>query len=402
MGKKQQIIQQTIYQTLHQTVHQNKHQNKQQNRGIKRLTMVLLLVAVFIYPWGDFVVAQVISPPSDAEAEEKLTQISEEEKGIIEKLFVLSSEIEFLTTQIEALNVSMDDVRTDINGKMALIQVEEKRFVNLRDNLGQVLRFQQRSGAASGVEIILKSKNLNDFIDRVNLLRDLSKNIDTLMNETEASKDRLLREKSELDALLVSLEEQETLLKQSVLDKTQAKADLEAYLESLASEKSHYEDYLASIDTLWNSLKPLFAETLERFAEIIETGDMPGDTIEINISLFNTRGTLREDKFNQILSGKEDLPEMTFDFKEGAIDLEFPSHRVLLHGNFELLNSQTIQYVVTGGEFFDLPMSESAIKDLFSEGDLVFSLKSIMGKNTIKKIEVFEDRIELQVSIGLF
>ena len=75
---------------------------------------------------------------------------------------------------------------------------------------------------------------------------------------------------------------------------------------------------------------------------------------------------------------------------------------MLLHGNFELLDNQTIQYVVTGGEFFELPMSESAIKDLFSEGDLIFSLKSILGKSTIKKIEVFEDRIELQVSVGLF
>lgn len=364
--------------------------------------MSILIMLMLIFTYANITIAETAPSPSDAEAEDKLTQISEEEKEIIEKLFVLSSEIEFLNTQIESLNVSMDDVKLKIEGKMSLIQVEEKRFQNLRDTLGEVLRYQQRSGAASGIEIILKSKNLNDFIDRVNLLRDLSKNIDNLMNETEASKARLLREKDELSALLVSLEEQEKQLKQNVADKTVAKTNLETYLESLASEKSHYESYLASIDTLWNSLKPLFTETLETFSEIIETGDMPGDTVEVNLSLFNTRGTLKESKFNDILSVRDDLPEMTFDFKEGAVDLEFPSHKVLLHGNFELLDNQTIQYVVTGGEFFELPMSESAIKDLFSEGDLIFSLKSILGKSTIKKIEVFEDRIELQVSVGLF
>jgi len=340
--------------------------------------------------------------PNETEAQNKLTQITKEEQAIIESLFVLSSEIEMLNTEISKLGEDIQKIETDIRDKQRAIGVQELAYEALKQNLGEVLRIQQRAGVASNIEIVLGAKNLKDLVNRINLLRDLSKNVDNLMNETESVRLQLERERETLDDLLIDMENQEALLAQTAMDKNKAKLELEAYLEGLASEKAHYQDYLDSIEALWASLKPLFAETIQSFTEIIETGDLPEDTVEVNVSLFNTRGTIREDKFNALLDKREDLPELTFDFKADGVSLSFPSYEIELDGYFELLDPQTIQYVVTGGVFYNLPMSESALKDLFSEGDLIFNLKAILGKNTIKKITNFEDRLELQITISLF
>jgi len=363
-----------------------------------KISRLFLLIVILFQMNGLVSTAQ----PNDSEAEAKLLEITEEEKGIIEKLFLLSSEIEFLNTKLTKLGEDIASIETRISNKEKEIEVSEKRFEGLKNNLSEVLKIQQRSGIASNIEIILNAKNLKDLVNRINLLRDLSKNVDQLMNDTMSVSRQLEKEKESLKTLLTDMENQETLLAETAKNKTQAKLDLENYLSSLASEKAHYQDYLKSIETLWESLKPLFADTIANFTKIIESGDLPEDTVEVNVSLFNTRGTIQEDKFNAILEEREDLPQMKFEFKEEGISLSFPSHQVVLEGTFELVDNQTIQYVVKGGAFFDLPMSPSAIDDLFSEGDLVFNLKSILGKNTIKKIENFDGRIELQIAISLF
>ncbi|HAS73850.1 MAG TPA: hypothetical protein DCS67_06875 [Clostridiales bacterium UBA8960] len=340
--------------------------------------------------------------PQNVEAQDKLNQITEEEQAIIEALFVLSSEIELLNTELLKLGQDILQIEAEVEQKNIEIHRLATTYESLKSNLAEVLRIQQRSGIASNLEILLKSKDLKDFVSRINLLRDLSKNVDNLMKETDFAKSSLERERANLNEMLVELENQEALLVKKAEDKNMARLELEAYLDSLESEKEHYEAYLDSIEKIWNDLKPLFSLTIKSFTQIIEKGDMPEDTVEVVLSLFNTRGIIREVKFNQILSQRSDLPELKFDFKSDGVVLKFPSHEVELNGTFELVDNQTIKYVVKGGQFYKLPMSQSALADLFSEGDLVFNLKSILGKNTIRRIDYYEDRLELQVTISLF
>lgn len=365
------------------------------SRLVNRIIVLMICIVISVH-------GIAVAQPNSSEAQDKLTQITEEEQAIIESLFVLSSEIELLGTQLEKLGQDLVKINGDIEEKNSEIKLKAEAYEKLAESLAQVLRIQQRSGVASSIEVLLKSKDLKDFISRVNLLRDLSRNVDGLMRETASAKMALERERKNLTELLNALEDQETVLAKTAEDKNKARDELEAYLDSLESEKAHYEAYLDSIEQTWNALKPLFSKTIKAFSQIIERGDMPEDTVEVVMSLFNTRGIIREEKFNRILSERSDLPPLDFDFKSDGVVLSFPSHEVELIGTFELVDNQTIRYAVTGGLFYNLPMSQSALSDLFSDGDLVFNLKTILGKNTIRRIDNYDDRLELQITISLF
>ncbi|GAB6106305.1 coiled-coil domain-containing protein [Fusibacter bizertensis] len=340
--------------------------------------------------------------PTEQEAKDKLNEISSEEQLIIEKLFVMSSEIELLRTEevkiekdIVNINLKIDQLATNINEM-------ELRYATLKTNLAEVLKIQQRKGVGSSIEVIFSSQSLKDFVFRINLLRDLSRKVDDLMSETQSTNAELLKEKSNYENEKENLANQKKELAKKINEKALAKSELEDYLESLNTEKAHYEDYLKSIEALWNSLKPLFSKTIAQFNDLIQSGGLPDDTVTINYSLFNTNGTIYETKFNEVLAKQKEFPVMQFDFKDGAVLLAFPEYEIALEGEFILVDAQTIQYVVSGGTFYQLPMSQSAILDLFSEGDMVFKLKSLLGKNTIKKIDQYEDRIVMQISISLF
>lgn len=366
-------------------------------RSIKYVSVLLIIVMLFQLSF-----AVVETPQTHVETSEKLSGITEEEKAIVESLFVLASEIEWLNEQLNTIEMEIDSVAHQITEKETLINAQKTVYDTLIETLSEVLLSQQKSGAASRLEILLKSSSLSDLIKRMNLLRDLSKYSDALILQTEAVQMDLEVQQIALEALKATLEQQQSVWLNKVEEAHVAKNELESYLESLATEKAYYETYLETVEAQWNQLKPLFSETIDSFTQIIEKGDLPPEIVEINLSLFNTRGTLREDAFNEALKDRDDLPELVFVFLEDRVQINFPSFNVTLEGTFELIDSQIFKFVVTGGAFYNLPMSQSALTDLFSQGDLVFNLKSMLGKNTIKSIHIRETYIDLQIAINLF
>lgn len=361
--------------------------------------MILLLTVMILGGFGFTTVTD--NQPMD-EAKEKLEAISDTEQEIVEALFILSSEIELLNTEMAKLKLDIEQLNRDSIHKSEMIEIENENFKKIQDSLMQILKHQQRSGIGSYLNMILGSENISDFLNRLNLIRDLSKNTVRLMDEIDVSKRILEREKMELEALIINMENSQKALEEKLSSKKQAADALEEYLDSLEADKAYYEEYLNSIENVWKSLKPMFSETVKAFNTIIEKGDLPEDTIDVRLSLLSAVGTIHQDKFNRILSSRQDLPELKFIFKENSVDLEFPSYNLSLQGQFDLIDPQTVEFLVHSGSFYGLPLSESAIKDLFIEGDLSFKLQSILGKNTIRNITMKDKVLELSITIKLF
>ncbi|MFO7611881.1 MAG: hypothetical protein R6W99_05260 [Clostridia bacterium] len=346
--------------------------------------------------------AEGVDTAVEEQAREKLSQITEEEKEVLEDLMVLASEIELLDTRLAQADLAIKTYESDISDKEALIALKSASYEKARYNLGEILRKRQRAGAASTINILLGSSSLRDLIRRINLLRDLSRNTSDLMEEIESMRKNIASEKSVLEKLKSDMEHEKAEINKIHEEKTKAIDTLAAYLNSLESEKAYYQEYLESLEEVWSNLKVLFAETIDAFTGIIESGDMPEDTVEVIFSLFNTRGRIYQDKFNAILSGRNDLPALVFGFFTDRVTLDFPEYEVSLVGKFDLVDSSTIQYLVSGGSFYGLELSESSLADLFSKSDLVFSLKSVLGKNTIRQIDHYDGYIELLINISLF
>lgn len=380
-----------------------KDQSAPRPKGYKRIRLtVSLILTIALTSLPLMSAAQAIHAPVGKEAADQLENISLEEKKVMTELFELSSEIERINTEIVKIEVEIKTINDQITEKQKLIAIQATYFETVKTSLADVLRSQQRAGIGSNLEIVLNSKNLKDLLQRLNLLRDLSRNTAALMSRIETVRSQLKSEQQALTDLLLERKLQQAALTAAYDSKSLARNELEAYLESLASEKAYYEDYLQTLDRLWVSFKPLFAKTVRILSEILESGEAPEDTVEVTISMFQARGRITEQKLNAITTLRADLPEIRFKLYKDRVTCEFPNEKVLLSGKFIRLDGKTFEYDVTSGTFYGIPMSSSAVTDLLSKGTLTFDLTKTIGRSTLRSIEHLNGAIELLIDISLY
>ncbi len=336
------------------------------------------------------------------EIQEKLTGVTEEEKEVIEKLFVLTQEIE----EMDRIKLQIAEEIEDINKEVAEIEklianetISYEKNLNLMEN---VLKAYQRSGPGSYLELILSSDNLKTLLLRINTLSDITRNTNELLKSLDESKAKLAREKDKIIDKLVLVEEQQKKLKETLEKNIALKEDLERYLESLEGERTKYEDYLGKIELYWSKLKPVFAETISVFSNMLESSNIPQDAIKIEFAFFNVKGTIEEKVFKDIISKQSFPTKVELEFSTNKLILMMPENHLYLSGSFKVLEEQKLLFEVDEGSFFGMPLEKSTIDDLFIEGYLELDLGEILGKNKIKSIQINEDNLELQITPVFF
>ncbi|MBM7561983.1 coiled-coil domain-containing protein [Fusibacter tunisiensis] len=364
-------------------------------------TVQLLILCGFILVLN-FGVSSAELQASPLEIEDKLEMMKKTEQETIETLFELYSKMELAQTEKKKIERDIQELTQTLNGIQLDVDEKTRQLDVTKDALRQSLISRQKTGTGSLIQMILESERIKDFIDRLYLIRDLSRHTNELLLAVEDQAKRLTLEQEKLQALRSSLEDKESDLTRQIEKITTSVLELESFLEGLTAEKAVYEMYLQSIESLWNSLTPMFTDMVTTINALIEQGDFPEDMIEVNFSLFSAKGVLRDAKFNSVLMEKEALPQMSFKFSDEGAVVELPEYKLVLQGEFLIETPQIMKFEVTGGTFNALPMSEAALTDLFSEGDLIFNLEKLLGKNEIKRIEHKEGYMVLDVGIKLF
>lgn len=171
----------------------------------------------------------------------------------------LVGKIEVLGKKITVANQSISKLNADISTKQTQIDKGNADIESQLDALCVRLKAIYKAGSASDLEIVLGAKDLSDFIDKVNLVKNVS-SIDqeliddindklTVINkqkkELEADKSKLDKEKeslqADLDDLNKTLEENKEVL-QTLYTKNEA---AKSKLDSVSGKSSALEQQIA-------------------------------------------------------------------------------------------------------------------------------------------------------------
>ena len=334
---------------------------------------------------------------SFSEIQEKLAGISEEEREILQNLFVLVQEIEEIERTEDGITRDIEIINRDFKDLEVVIAGEEIAYNRNRDALEQLLKSYQRRGPGSYLEIILDSDNLTMFLRRINTLRDLTRNTGELMELLKESRENLSNERTKLAEKLMLMESKQEQVRESLARKLQLKEDMEEYMASLGKEREYYQEHLANIQLVWDELKPLFSETIKEFSRIIEEGNLPSNALKITFTLHGIKGSIDEEAFNDIIKGHPRLPEMVFSFYTDKIEMRLPEKNLVLAGTFIILEEHILKFDVEEGSFYGMPLETETIEELFHGGYLELNLKPLVGNNTLHSIEVLEGNLELQI-----
>lgn len=367
---------------------------------IKSMIVVCLTIALVLAVLSTNATAIQADPFS--EIKEKLSGISEKEKEILQNLFILAQEIELMEAEEKELSLGIEVLNREIKTLETAIAEGELAYKKKRGNLEQVLKSYQRMGAGSYVEILLDSDSFGTFLQRMNILRELTRNTVELLDQLEASGKKLTGEKAALAGRLVQIKEKQAKSKEAIALKMKLKSEKEEYLASLKGEKEHYQEQLAGIQKMWTELKPLFADAAEEFSRIIEKGSLPNDALRVTFSFLDIRGAIDDKVINKVVSEQSKLTEMKFAFHPGKVDISLPEKNLVLSGTFVIQDGQILRFQAQEGSFFGMPLTSGSIEELFGEGDLVLNLEPLLAGNIIHSVEIKEGYLELINKLDLF
>lgn len=327
--------------------------------------------------------------------EEKLAGLAEEEKETLHILFSLLQEIENMVREQKELAVDIAVIVEEINLLENRITIEENLFEDKLSGLRQILRSYQRMGASTYLEIILDSDSLRTFLRRLNTFRDLTRNTGELLISIEESRDRLAEERERHDEKLLQLTVRQKQLEESLGQTLQLKKTLEEHLLSLEEERGYYQEQLDNMQLAWADLRPFITETIKEFSLFIKERKIPSDAMETNITFMGIRASLDEQKFNEIVGSFPRMPEMTFSFSPGKVQLDIPEKYLMLIGSFVIIEKSTIEFRVTDGTFYGIHLGERALEELFQETPFILDFEALIGDNTLYSIETKEEKLQL-------
>ena len=326
------------------------------------------------------------------EAQEKLKGITEEEQKTLEELFRLQQEIESMEREVDRLTGEIKLMEDRITELAEAISKEQKEYDEQLGLLEQVLVSYQRGGPASYLELLLQAEDFSEFLDNINLIKDITKNISELLTTIDASKKRLAEQKEGLEAENLLLEEKQEELKEPIREKNRFVAEQEAYLKTLKEEKEKYEEHLANLTLMWSDLKEIFSSIVGEFSRIIGEGYFTMDDLNLSFHLFFVRGSVTDETFNRILKEHSTLPEIVFSFQPDNIKLMIPDKSLVLNGRFEVSGKSALLYVVESGSFYGIPLEPASIDELFKEGPLLIDFEAVAGE--LVSLEINLDSVE--------
>jgi peptidoglycan hydrolase CwlO-like protein len=367
---------------------------------LKPILALGLVISFIVMSFCTSIVYGHAEPPS--KIEEKLAGISEEEKKLLQSLFVLTQEIEVLESEEEKLALEIEAANQELKKLEFEIAEEQVKYQKNQEALKRFFKTYQKMGPGSYLEIIMDSENLSTFLRRLNTLRDLTRNVGKLLDMLTESKDKLSAERMKLNEKLQFITDKQEQSKEAMAQKLKLKKEQQAYLTSLNEKSKFYQEQLTNIQKLLDELKPLLSQAAKEFSNIIADGGISADALKISISLFHIKGTIEEKTFNDIISKRASLEAMNFTFHTDQVQITIPEKQLSLSGKFVIQEGNKLSFQPDEGSFYGMPLEVGYIEELMRESNLALDLKPLLGKNMLQSIKLQEGYIELFVQPNLF
>jgi peptidoglycan hydrolase CwlO-like protein len=365
----------------------------------KRTSLLGILILIIISFYCTSVLAEDNKNISDVQ--QKINNITEKEKKVLEELFNLSQEIGIAEGEERALSKEIENLGVEVKNIDKKIKEEEETYKTKQEGLNQVMKTYQRMGPGSYLEIIMNSDSLTDFLRRINTLRDLTRNTGKLLEKLDESKKMLTLENTRLRDKLELVQEKQRQAKELLAKKHKIKQQQEDYLASLKEESKFYRDHLNNIQQMVEELKPFLAKVSEKFYSITQTGSIPEDALRITFSMPYIKEQLDDKVLNEIIAKQPDFPKMVFAFNEGKTEIGFPDKKLLLSGTFIVEEGHILKFLVDRGEFYGMPLEIRYIEELFSGKQLALDCRPVLGGSKLESVETKKGYLELTVRFSL-
>jgi peptidoglycan hydrolase CwlO-like protein len=165
----------------------------------------------------------------------------------------LENKIEMMDNQIEKIMFKIDDNKKNITKTQADINQAQKDLSKAQDDIkteenlyGERLRAMYISGSSSYIDIILGSKDMNDFLSRFENIKKIINFDENIISDYKAKKSAIDLKKSALDSKNAKLLSLKADNEKELADLNKQKANETALVAQLKEQETKYSAQLAA------------------------------------------------------------------------------------------------------------------------------------------------------------
>lgn len=192
-----------------------------------------------------------------AEAGKRKNELKNQLSGLTNDLSALQKQISLLDSQIEAQQDEIDaqeellgELTQMIADKTIELEESERQQAEQYAQLRSRLRYMVEHGTTSSLSILLSSDSFSDFLNRYEIIRQISLRDESLFEQLKAIRDKVLTEKQELEDTKKDAEDTKL---QMEANKAELEAQMEAkrkQMENIQLAQKNVKDaYAAMIET---------------------------------------------------------------------------------------------------------------------------------------------------------
>lgn len=195
--------------------------NKIQNilkRNTKRIKLAgarsVILLALFLLP---SITLAASLDEQIRDAENKLNQTQTQKKTLAGEVASFDNQIYYLQSLINATDSEIQRINNEIADTEAKIKQAEADLLVAKDKLSEIVKVSYEEGQISSLELIAKSNNFSEFVDRSEYMetmqlkiKEIASSVIKLKGELDAKKSKLNEDKVKTEQLGKSQVEQRT------------------------------------------------------------------------------------------------------------------------------------------------------------------------------------------------
>ncbi|MCI8620405.1 MAG: peptidoglycan DD-metalloendopeptidase family protein [Clostridia bacterium] len=233
---------------------------------IKKIVSVIIIFILLTLPVITFATSGSLDAKKN-ELQNNINEAKDQQKEVKDEITQTQSEINKLNDEItlkeyeiEIITAEVKKLQSEVNELSQKLKEAEENFEEQYDMLGKRLSAQKKRGKVSYLDVLLKSKNLTDFISRYHILEKVAEMDIKLLEDIKEEQETITTAKQEIEKKKEEVELKQKELKNEEYALINRKSSKNKYMSQLSAEEQKLQN---EIDSFNKDLKRVEDQILE-------------------------------------------------------------------------------------------------------------------------------------------
>ena len=339
--------------------------------------------------------------PPLREIHSQLDSLGTAEKETMAALFAAADRIRQQEGELEDLRGRQRAVEEALVWAEVEYELVAQHYEEARGSATEALRWLQRLGPVSYLDLIVGAATFNDFWQRLDLIFIAIRGVERALGHLFHTREMAALERKTLRDMQAELRDVLAAAAEKLQELEATRVEKEAALSGLGDRRQEFEERLLKLERLWlEDIIPYLKAAALELATLMGKGGREGLPVQWQLTPGGMRGQLTFGALNAALTPHPALRGGQFSGEDGRLFFTVPQRGLSLGGELSVVEGGK------GGSFdideiylLGMPISPSALSEYHDETHFFFAIPSPLPGIRLREIRVTKEALVLVVSL---